>query len=340
MLMTNALLFSVFLFLTLIFYYVPFIIFPDLIFLSYNASFFLTIDFLISFLISCLFCIICINIIFSRFIIFSALMLIFFFILAGCCLIALNVSFLGFSLLIVYVGAIAILIIFVIMLLDIKISDVDIKVSIFNYSCKKEGFILNTIIDLFFIPLFTLLSIHWFLEFLVPFIFYTANNYNCSTFYEIHKIEMLSPFIETLFLPFGTLSSTKNSIPLSRRPEVIFKFRDLKIFSSTFSSFNFKYLNIFKRKLCLSVNKSLLNHTKQRNSFFKKSQPSLANLFIIGQAFYTSYFVPLLLIGFTLFISVIGSLFLTVSIKKKSLRSSTFKQVSRRRFASYRKSKK
>ena len=173
----------------------------------------MTFSLFLLFLIFCSF-----GVISSRNPIHSILFLVCVFILSSVLLFCLEIEFLGLSFILIYVGAIAILFLFVVMMLDLKIND-----KIFN----RLQYDLVTYFLIFF----------FFLE---------------------------------IALPLSSLNSFTHSL--------------------YFSNFDW------------------VNWSSQIETF--------TNIQAIGQVLYTYYFVFFLLAGFILFVSIIGSLMLTLTLNK------------------------
>jgi len=173
----------------------------------------MTFSLFLLFLIFCSF-----GVISSRNPIHSILFLVCVFILSSVLLFCLEIEFLGLSFILIYVGAIAILFLFVVMMLDLKIND-----KIFN---RLQYDLVTYFLTFFF-----------FLEIALP-------------------LSSLNSFTQSLY----------------------------------FSNFDW------------------VNWSSQIETF--------TNIQAVGQVLYTYYFIFFLLAGFILFVSVIGSLMLTLTLNK------------------------
>jgi NADH-quinone oxidoreductase subunit J len=154
----------------------------------------------------------------SRNPIHSILFLVCVFMLSSILLFCLEIEFLGLSFILIYVGAIAILFLFVVMMLDLKIND-----KLFN-----------------------------------------RLQYDLATYFLIFFF-----FLEL-------------ALPLS----------NLNIFSQSLSCSNFDWTN------------------------WSSQVETFSNIQAIGQVLYSYYFIFFLLAGFILFVSIIGSLMLTLTLNK------------------------
>lgn len=241
-----------------IFIYTPFLVLSVDLFDKFLYDYFfdqpfkmLSIYFLVSFC-----SLISIQVLWLRNLIHSALFLVFFYFLAGCLLVTLGADFIGFSLIMVYVGAMAILLLFLVMMLDIKIGDSD--------------------------------ATHTFTPISFSFIDYREHYFSLIYFYF---------------------------------PVVFVGYIELALF--VFEKVVFNWLN---------PSVSLFKIVEQEAvSFTVALDSTVPTIVVIGQVLYTSFFVHLLLIGFILFVAVIGALTLTVTLNKKVKQQALFKQLSRKR---------
>lgn len=197
-----------------------------------------------------------IQVLWLRNLIHSALFLVLYYFLSGCLLITFGADFIGFSLIMVYVGAMAILLLFLVMMLDIKIGDTDL--------------------------------IHTF----------TPINYSEDT-HRDHSLDLLWFYYPVIILGYIELALFIIDIVVLRW------FKPSEFFFKPFEQ-EFVPIDVVLDSL-------------------------VPTIVVIGQVLYTSFFVHLLLIGFILFVAVIGALTLTVTLNKKAKQQALFKQLSRKR---------
>lgn len=202
-----------------------------------------------------------IHVLWLRNLIHSALFLVLFFFLSGCLLITLGADFIGFSLIMVYVGAMAILLLFLVMMLDIKIGDSEMSYTFTPLEIRSK-----------------------------------TDDGEEAGYWDL----------ALLYFPVFILGFSELTILISEN--IVFSFLDPS--SKGFDYFCFSYLD-----------KVSLEH----------SIDYVPTIVVIGQVLYTSFFVHLLLIGFILFVAVVGALSLTVTLNKTAKQQALFKQLSRKR---------